>query len=136
MENKKKQLNEDIPKFVHVSCFEISCVEVISHLDEKLNELSKNLKTIIAKRAKEGTAQIFNLHCVIKSKLNEDPDNIEKLVELKEYIANLPFELDKLKTEMGKVFDIFKTMEDFNYKFSNEDMNKKWNVFGGSKEIY
>jgi hypothetical protein len=38
-----------------VSCFEISCVEVIAHLDEKLGELSKNLKMIIAKRAKEGT---------------------------------------------------------------------------------
>jgi len=47
----------------------------------------------------------------IKGKLNEDPVNIEKLVELKEYMANLPLELEKLKTDMNKVFDVYKIME-------------------------
>lgn len=90
---------------------------------------------VIGKRAREGTTNIFNLFSLIKSKLNEDPKDIEKLVELKEYIANLPIELEKLKTDMNKVFDIYKIMEDFNYKFSTEEMNKRWNVFAGPRDI-
>ncbi|KAL4440889.1 hypothetical protein ABPG74_009302 [Tetrahymena malaccensis] len=136
VERKKKQLKIDIPEYIHVSCFQISCLEVIAHLEEKLSDLSKNLKTVIAKRAKEGTTNIFNQFTLIKAKLNEDPNNIEKLVELQEYITNmLPIELEKLKSDMNKVFDVYKIMEDFNYKFTPDEMNKRWNVFAGPRDI-
>jgi len=61
--------------------------------------------------------------------------NIEKLVELKEYISNLPIELEKLKSDMNKVFDVYKIMEGFNYKFTPDEMNKRWNVFAGPRDI-
>lgn len=44
-------------------------------------------------------------------------------------------ELEKLKTEMNKVFDVYKIMEDFNYKFTPDEMNKRWNVFAGPRDI-
>ncbi len=72
---------------------------------------------------------------MIKGRLNEDPTNIEKLVELKEYMANLPIELDKLKTDMNKVFDVYKIMEEFNYKFTPDEMSKRWNTFAGPRDI-
>lgn len=110
-------------------------MEIIATLEEKLSDLSKNLKMVIGKRAKEGTVAIFNQFMLIKARLNEDPLTIEKLVELKEYIANLPIELEKLKTDMNKVFDVYKIMEDFNYKFTPDEMNKRWNVFAGPRDI-
>lgn len=48
---------------------------------------------------------------------------------------NLPMELDKLKNEMNKVFDIYKIMEGFNYKFTPDEMNRKWNVFASPRDV-
>ena len=37
---------------------------------------------------------------------------------------NMPNELDKIKVDMNKCFDIFTILEDFNYRFTNEEMDK------------
>lgn len=49
---------------------------------------------------------------------------------------NMPMEIEKLKVDMDKCFDIYQVLEDFNYKFSTEEMNKRWQIFGSPKEIY
>lgn len=90
---------------------------------------------LIAKRARDATTAIFNDFSTIKGKINEEPDNIEKLTEVKEYMENMPSELEKMKVEMNKCFDIYKILEDFNWRFTNDEMNKRWNVFGAPKEI-
>lgn len=48
---------------------------------------------------------------------------------------NMPNELEKLKVDMNKCFDIYKMLEDFNWRFKTEEMNKKWEVFSGPKDI-
>ena len=83
-----------------MSCFEINCKEVLVYLGEKQEELAKQLKQLIAKRAKESTTSLFNEFSTIKGKINEESDNIEKLTELKEYMKNMPSEIEKIKIEM------------------------------------
>lgn len=63
---------------------------------------------------------------MIKGKINEESDNIEKLTELKEYMKNMPSEIEKIKVEMSKCFDIYKILEDFNWRFTNDEMNRRW----------
>lgn len=36
---------------------------------------------------------------------------------------------------MNKCFDVYKILEGFNYRFSKEDLDRKWNVFGGTRDI-
>lgn len=36
---------------------------------------------------------------------------------------------------MTKCFDVYKTLDGFQYRFSKDDMDRKWVIFGGSKEI-
>jgi dynein heavy chain len=47
----------------------------------------------------------------------------------------VPGELEKLKQEMAKCFDVYKILEGFNYRFSKDDMDRKWTVFGGTKDV-
>ena len=77
MDTKKKYLKEKIPEIVYVSCFEINCKEILGYLLEKQEELSKQLKTLIAKRARDATTTIFNEFNVIKDKINHPCENIE-----------------------------------------------------------
>ena len=90
---------------------------------------------MIAKKAKSEAQSIFQNFKQMENNLKESPKDIEKLTEIREYIANLPMELDKMRLEMIKCFDIYKILEDFNYRFNKEDLDKKWLIFGSPKEL-
>ena len=36
---------------------------------------------------------------------------------------------------MNKCFDVFKILEGFNYRFSKDDLDKKWIIFGGIRDV-
>lgn len=92
----------------------------MGYLQEKLDELIKCLTNLIARRAKEGTHATFLEFEAIKKKIGEEPDNIEKLTEMRDYMQDLPNLLEKIKIDMNKTFDIYKSLEEFNYRFTNE----------------
>lgn len=50
-------------------------------------------------------------------------------------MKNMPTEIEKIKIEMNKCFDIYKILEDFNWRFTNDEMNRRWLVYGGPKDI-
>lgn len=66
-------------------------------------------------------------------KLKEKPVDIEKLTDIKEYISNMPMQMEKMKIQMNKCFDVFKTLESFNYRFSKDELDKRWIIFGSPK---
>ena len=68
-------------------------------------------------------------------KLKEKPADIEKLTDIKDYIGNMPKEMEKMKIEMNKCFDIYKILEGFNYRFSKDQLDKRWIIFGSPKEL-
>lgn len=72
---------------------------------------------------------------MIKQKIGEEPKNIEELTEIREYMQGLPAELEKIKLDMKKCFDIYIMLEDFNWRFSQDDMNRRWNVFAGPRDV-
>lgn len=50
-------------------------------------------------------------------------------------MQQVPGDLEKLKIEMDKCFDVYKILEGFSYRFSKDDMDKKWMIFGGTKDV-
>ena len=89
----ERELKDLIPESIHVSYFNIQCNELLTHLLDKYQTLSKELIKLIAKRCKESTQRLFNSFEVIKGKIKEQPKGIEQLTELKEYMSNLPSNL-------------------------------------------
>jgi dynein heavy chain len=47
----------------------------------------------------------------------------------------VPIELEKQKKEIEKSMELYDIMEKYNYKFTEEEIKKKWLVFGGPKDI-
>jgi dynein heavy chain len=50
-------------------------------------------------------------------------------------MIGLPLELEKHKIDMNKCFDIYKMLEEFNYRFTQDDLSKRWNVFAGPRDV-
>lgn len=94
---KEKIMREKLPENIQVSVFEISCKEIKEFLSEKYQTLTKNLIDMIAKKAKSDSQTIFNSFQMMEMKLKEKPADIEKLTEIKEYIGNMPQEMEKMK---------------------------------------
>lgn len=47
----------------------------------------------------------------------------------------IPIELEKLKTEIDRSMEIYAVIQEFKYVFTDEENKRKWNVFGGPKDI-
>ena len=128
-------MKELIPETVHVSIFEVHLKETLAILEERYQQLSKNLVDVIAKRAKDASIKLFNQIMDMKTKVMEEPQDIEKLTQLKEYMVNMPQSLEVMKIQMNSCFDIYKMLEGFNYRFSKDEMSRRWNIFAAPREI-
>jgi dynein heavy chain len=78
-QEKEKQLKRLIPETVHVSIFEVHLKETLGFLEERYQQLSKNLIDLIAKRAKDASVRLFNQIQDTKARIQEEPADIEKL---------------------------------------------------------
>lgn len=47
----------------------------------------------------------------------------------------VPSELEKTKKEIDKSMEIYAIMDKYNFKFSEEEIKRKWLVFGGPKDV-
>lgn len=81
------------------------------------------------------TQDIFKEIGSIKQKLTKPPENIEELTSITDKMAIIPSDLEKMKKEIEKSMEIYQIMEGYNFKFTEEELKKKWQVFGGPKEI-
>ena len=68
-------------------------------------------------------------------KIETSPKDIEELTSIKEYMATVPNEIEKLSVEIKACMNIYETLNYFNYKFNDEeDFERKWNVYKSPKE--
>lgn len=73
-----------------VSIFEIDLKVISNILAGKFKKLGKNLKDIIADRAKKLTNNIITEFYEIHNTINKQPSNIEELTEIQSFINNVP----------------------------------------------
>jgi dynein heavy chain len=122
---------------VHVSMFRVDSKDIIKKLSTIYTNVQKQLVELIAKRAKTQTNVIYEKYNEIQNDLRKNPPDIESLVKLKEMIANeLPDNLEKLQEETQEALQLFDKLEGINHKMGNDDLNKKWQIYGGPKMVY
>ena len=73
-----------------MSFFRIHCKELLNFLIGKYQSVQKNLKEVIANRARNISHKISSDFKEINEKLKEQPKNIESLIEIKDYMENIP----------------------------------------------
>jgi deoxyadenosine/deoxycytidine kinase len=59
----------------------------------------------------------------INERIRRPPKNIEDLTETKKYIAEIPIVIEKLKQDINYCMDIYTILDEFNYEFSNSDLD-------------
>jgi len=73
--------------------------------------------------------EMFNIRC------QSVPKNMEELANIKDFMANLPKDIEKKKGEIKKCMAMYETLDFFHYKFDEDDeYEKMWKVYGSPIE--
>lgn len=124
-----------MPESVHISFFKIYLKDVVEHLALKYHQTARGLEGIVAKKAKKSTAVLLERFKDISKTVEQNPSNIEKLVELKEFMNSLPAELEKIKKDIEESNKIYELLEDFRYLLGPDDLRKRFTVMVKPKGI-
>lgn len=115
--------------------FKISCREIRQNLAEKHSRIAEQEIELIAKRAKKQANELIDIFEKMDMKICSQPKDIEELCSIRDYMAAVPNELEKLQVDIKISMGTYDVLNFFNYKFQEEDdFDKKWRVFGAPKE--
>jgi dynein heavy chain len=68
-------------------------------------------------------------------KIESHPKDIEELTALKDYMAGVPNEIEKLQKDIKECLSYYEILNGFNYKFTDDDdFNKRWKLYGAPQE--
>lgn len=71
----------------------------------------------------------------MNNKIESAPKDIEELTSIKDYMAAVPNEIEKVTSDLKACLNIYEILSQFNYKYHEEDdYNKKWKLYGSPKE--
>lgn len=130
-----ERLKSEIPDDIIVSIFRVSCKEIRNKLVEKHQKIAKDEIDLIAKRAKVFANELLGHFDKMNMKIESHPKDIEELTALKDYMAAVPNEIEKLQKDIKECLTYYEILNGFNYKFGDDDdFNKRWKLFGAPQE--
>lgn len=89
---------------------------------------------LIAKRAKQSNAELTKEFIEMHETIEKTPEDIEEMTKIKEFMARVPTDIEKLKIDITLCMEIYDVLNEFNYQFKdNEDYDRKWDLFGAPK---
>ena len=108
--------------------FKVDCKDFRDHLSGKHQKISELEIEIIAKRARNETTNLLQKFDEMHSKIERKPDDIEGLTAIKDYMEKCGSELDKLYIEIKESMKTYEILDEFQYKFDDEDVKRKHNM--------
>jgi dynein heavy chain len=128
-------LNGEIPDYIVVSMFKICSKVIRNNLADKHTKISEQEIELIAKRAKRQANDLIDIFEKMDMKIGSQPKDIEELTSIRDYMAAVPTELEKLATDIKLCMGVYDILNYFGYKFNEEDdFDKKWRVYGAPVE--
>jgi len=130
-----ERLKSEIPDDIIVSIFKVNCKEIRNKLADKHLKIAKDQIDLIAKRAKITANELLTHFEKMNMKIESHPKDIEELTALKDYIAGVPNEIEKLQKDIKECLSYYEILNGFNYKFTDDDdFNKRWKLYGAPQE--
>lgn len=103
----------DVPESINLGLFTVVTSTVRAHLADKHGELCQRLLSFVAKSAHTRAKSLTESFDGINSRLGTFPQNIEQLVELKEYMATVPQKVRELSAGITKMWEAYDLTEEF-----------------------
>ena len=104
------RLKNEIPDFIIVSMFKVSCREIRATLAQKHTKIANDQIELIAKRAKILANEALEGFEKMNNKVESAPKDIEELTSIKDYMAQVPNEIEKMQGDIKTCMGIYEIL--------------------------
>lgn len=116
-----ERLSKEIPEQIVVSMFSVKCDSIRSLLVQKHKDIATAEINLIAKQGKIAANKTMESFSKINDKINANVNNIEELSAVREFMLQVPGEIEKLEGEIKLGMSVFKILEDFGFQFPDPE---------------
>eukprot|EP00981_Chlorochromonas_danica_P004769 scaffold958_cov229-Ochromonas_danica.AAC.10 len=132
-----REIEESLP--IHPIACGLFLVEVVSVrvlLLEKHRSVIRAVLSQHASRCSIISEYLDDEFKKIAKKLQDRPENIEKLVEQEEYITALPTTINTLQACSQDMMASYDLLDIYRFKIDLDSGSQRWNVFGAPAKVY
>ncbi|NXN51379.1 DYH1 protein, partial [Rynchops niger] len=122
----KENLTNTVPSSIVIGPFHVSIDGVKQNLSEKYKALATSVLDILAENLHLQVEDICDAYKAVSCKMHENPNSIEELAELREWMKGVPEQLAVQEELIREVTEDYKVMEEFLYNLTEEDFNDMW----------
>lgn len=88
----------------------MSCKEIRATLAQKHTKIANDEIDLIAKRAKQQANELLEAFEKMNNKIESAPKDIEELTSIKDYMASIPNEIEKLMSDLKGCMGIYEIL--------------------------
>lgn len=122
----KEILENDIPHHVAIGAFNVNIEDLRKFLIDKRQEAADGLLEMHENSLQIRAHDILNEFNAIWSKLVTEPDSIEEIFEIREWMESLPMNVSSIVDLMLRLKIDYDVLDQFNWNLSDENFNDKW----------
>ncbi|XP_053995639.1 dynein axonemal heavy chain 1-like [Hylaeus anthracinus] len=131
----KHNIEVTIPKSIIIGPFYVNVRPLRHVLTQKRHDCSTGLLAMLTERLRTEIDKILDDYREIRIKLNEVPQSIEHIFEMREWMETIPLRVQDLEGRMDTLKFDFDVLDSFWWNLSDEDFEAKWEAIGSPLQI-
>uniref|UniRef100_A0A8V1A4F4 Dynein axonemal heavy chain 1 n=1 Tax=Gallus gallus TaxID=9031 RepID=A0A8V1A4F4_CHICK len=124
--SEKENLDNSLPTSVVIGPFSVRVEGVKQNLSKKYEALATSMLDLLAENLHSKVENICGVYRAVSLRIHEEPNNIEELTELREWMRAVPEQLAVQEELICEVMEDYKVLEEFLYNLTEEDFSDKW----------
>lgn len=132
----KAKIEYEIPKTIWLGIVTVNCIDVRRKLVDKRQEVIDKMLDLFASLTRMRCQEIINNFKKIEFELRKEPDDIQALVKIKDYMNGVPVLVAANRNPIRDAMMSFDVLDEFNYMLPNDLFRMKWNTYGWPRSIH
>lgn len=126
----KQRIIDEIPTFITAGMFHIKLESVNKFLSQKCDTLIRMIMSLSAEKAASKSKIVNEKYSEVYQRLQIPYKTIEDIVDLEEYIKEIPKETNQAHEVLEEMLSQFEFLDRFNFQLTDEQFSDKWNAYG------
>lgn len=132
----KEAVEEDVPSQVWLGLVSINLEDVRSKLIEHHRSMSEKLLAYFAKETKAACDELGRDFKKIEIELRGQPENVQELVNLKDFIAQVPLQVSQQASAIDDAMNNFQVLNELGFKMHKDLSRLQWTTYAWPKTIH
>lgn len=121
--NKIQNLSNDIVDF---PLFRVMAAKIKEQLSNQAAKIKDKLLENVYNYCKKTVEKIFQTYDQMNKTITTEPNNERELVAIRDFIKDTPNKVEQLSQELNEVYRHYCMLDDFSYKYADQDIETFW----------